>query len=52
MTTEQKDEIRFRVAKCLATDELNNRRAYFDADYNMERLLKVRILKMPGVYSG
>lgn len=40
MTTEQKDEIRFRVAKCLATDELNNRRAYFDADYNMERLLK------------
>lgn len=38
MIAEQKDEIRYRVAKCLASDELNNRRAYFDADYNLQRL--------------
>jgi len=38
MTTEKKDEIRFRVARCLAKDELNNRRAFFDAAYNLERL--------------
>lgn len=38
MTTEQKDEIRFRVARCMAKDELSNRRAYFDADYSLERL--------------
>jgi len=38
MTTEQKDEIRFRIAKCYASDELSKRRAFFDANYSMERL--------------
>lgn len=38
MTAEQKDEIRFRVAKCLAAAELSNRRAFFDMNYSMERL--------------
>jgi hypothetical protein len=41
MLTEQKDEIRFRVARMIAKDELSNRRAYFDADYNL------RVLKGP-----
>jgi len=38
MTTEQKDEIRFRVARCLAKDGLNNRKAYFDAEWTMQKL--------------
>ena len=38
MTTEQKDEIRFLIAKCFASDELSRRRAFFDEDYSMERL--------------
>lgn len=39
MTTEQKDEIRFRVSRCLAKDELNNRRAFFDADYSVKGIM-------------
>lgn len=38
MTTDQKDEIRFRVARIIAKDELGNQRAYFDADNNLNRL--------------
>lgn len=38
MTTEEKDEIRFRVAKCIAKDELSKRSAYFDTEYNLRGL--------------
>ncbi|OFX52327.1 MAG: hypothetical protein A2066_00095 [Bacteroidetes bacterium GWB2_41_8] len=38
MTTDQKDELCFRVARIIAKDELSNQRAYFDADNNLNRL--------------
>jgi len=38
MTADQKDEIRFRVARCLAKDELTNRRAFIDIDYGIRGL--------------
>jgi len=38
MTTDQRDELLFRVARIIAKDELGNQRAYIDADYNMKGL--------------
>jgi len=38
MTAIEKDEIRFRVARCIAKDELNSRRSFFNAEESMDRL--------------